>query len=124
MKPKNIEEAKALVERYESITIEEIEAELNVRKNWGLTRYSLTGFGHVKTCSLCLKVGNNGSGDPNCNDCIYSNAGFYYTCHKRENTETYDDIGNANTSSDLLQAYRNRAEHIKSILKRFEDENN
>ena len=57
MKAKNLEEAKALVDRYESITLKEIEGD---GRGW-LSATILTGFG-TSRCTLCIGA---------CSACFY-----------------------------------------------------
>jgi len=113
MKPKNIKEARELVKRYETITLEEI-------KNMYCDANDLTGFGSIETCTLCIKA------DYDCSDCIYHKIdkfGFGDTvrCYDDDNAKTYDRIDEADTPVKLRNAFRARAKHIKSILEKFDN---
>lgn len=53
-RPKNVKELIELIDRYKSITLEDI------RNTWidtCNTANKLTGFGDFRTCSLCKKAG-------------------------------------------------------------------
>lgn len=111
---KNLSEFKALIERYESITLEEIEkkSEHTMSGRSIITsdvRERLTGFGYKKTCSLCKGCYYD------CNGCIYSIDDHAMNCIKGNNKSTYDAIEEATTPSELLEAFRNRAKHMRSI---------
>ena len=104
MKAKNIKEAKELVDRYESITLEEIKEEWSpfLRE----TAEILTGFGNMGSCSLCRKVSGT------CMNCIYHPS----DCVEGENEETYDRILEARSPTKLRNAFRARAKHIRKII--------
>jgi hypothetical protein len=121
MKPKNIEEAKALIKKYRSITIEKI------KRLWGkqprVTFFrmgedvanKLTGFGRLESCPLCHPITKRLR--PNCNECIYRSASFS-ECQIGENEKTYDAIYGAETPRQLLTAFHKRADHIEKLLKK------
>lgn len=107
MKPKNIKEFKQLIERYESITLEEIEEK-------GVYPGLLTGFGTINNCRLCEKI--NVYAD-NCKGCVYYEVtNSKYACNVDRTYETYNAISSAENANDLLQAYRNRAKYMRQIL--------
>ena len=66
MKPKNIAEFKALVKRYESITLEEIKSKWDDKPLSGFEEKACryTGFGRYADCSLCAKLKKD-MADPN-----------------------------------------------------------
>ena len=119
MKPRNIKEFKALVERYESITLEEIEEKwipsLNGRYNGYRVARNITGFGTTNTCSLCKAVTSE-AGYNICIDCVYESN---EACHARENNKTYDMIFEAKTSKQLLSAFRARAKHLRKTYPQY-----
>lgn len=112
-----------LIERYETITIEEIIAssdriqqmakesksfatELSIQ-GWGFTvANKLTGYGAASTCSLCIV---------SCYNCHYakSTTGFIGRC---STFGSYTSIGRAKNPEELLIAYRNRAKEMKDLL--------
>ena len=112
---KNLPEFIKLIERYETITLEEIE-----RMKYDLI--SLTGFGSSCTCTLCL-----GACYPRldkCDFCIWLLTVEKYTpfqsnCFIGGNKKTYDAIERARTPNGLLTAYRNRAKHMRSVLEKL-----
>jgi len=107
MKPKNLPEFKALIKRYESITLEEIKEKINESIDEWLSTIpnELTGFGDKETCTLC-KYG--------CSNCVY-NQGL--ACLKGEHRKTYYRISHADTPIKLFNAFRARAKHMKTLLK-------
>jgi len=105
---KNLKAFNKLRKRYASITREEIEAEFKKRTPISKIAEKLTGFGDGDTCSLCK--------DTYCFECIYI-ALTGCICNQGINEGTYFRIYRASTPLQLLNAYRARAEHMKSILK-------
>lgn len=118
MKPKNIKEFQALVERYETITLDEIMCNWN---GGGInTAVELTGFGKDKYCKLCIAVGRNeyiNLFDSNgcCEKCIYKG----YNCNSGINRKTFVAIYNAETPQDLLNAFRARAKHLRKTYPQY-----
>ena len=104
MKAKNLKEFKALIERYESITLREIKKD---KFKSHFTAQKLTGFGDITICTLC----NSNNGD--CVNCIYGKTG----CMDGINQKTYYRISNADTPVKLFNAFRARAKHMKTLLK-------
>ena len=104
---KNLKEFKALIIRYESITIEEIENALKDVDDIIDAAKALTGFGYEDTCSLCLAV------EMDCKECVY---GSDSVCTLGENERTYDNICFAITSQELKKAYKARAKHMRSLI--------
>ena len=105
MKAKNLKEFKALIKRYESITLEEIKED---KFESHFTAQKLTGFGNPSTCTLCQLF--------NCHNCIYlikTESG----CLSGINKKTYRRISDAITPVKLLNAFRARAKHMKTLLK-------
>jgi hypothetical protein len=114
-KPENIKEFKALIERYESISLEEIE------KNWtgfgDSTAKLLTGFSSITTCTLCIPTYKN-SNLYDCHKCVYRiNSGCLNLTSLL--TLSYKKIYNSRTPLELLNAYRERA----IVLREFAKEN-
>ena len=111
MKAKNLKQFKALIERYETITLEEIE---KVHDDFYMyaTPNTLTGFGNNLTCSLCSK--DNKIID--CVNCVY-NIRTSKHCNEGVNLKTFAKIVYAETPKSLLKAFRARAKHMKTLLK-------
>jgi len=105
MKPKNLKEFKALIERYETITLEEIKKTGNIYN----AAFKLTGFNSVN-CSLCKPIRSN------CFLCVYCDK-VEHGCLEGKNGETFDRIYFADTPTKLLNAFRARAKHMKTLLK-------
>jgi len=104
---KNLPEFIKLIERYETITLEEIEEQF-------CDSEILTGFGDIDTCSLCLAID---SINP-CPQCVYIQIDNF-KCHQSGNSDTYHKIRHAKTPKQLLTAYRNRAKHMRSVLEKL-----
>lgn len=108
---KNLPEFKALIERYKTITLQEIEDVL-IAEEWPTAaKKRLTGFGEHNTCTLCVAAGRIGNWGETCSGCVYrGNMGCFR--HK-----TYDMISNAEGPDELLAAYRARAAYMETLLK-------
>lgn len=113
MKPKNIKEFQALVKRYETITLEEIDEQWYYNEN--IAR-DLTGIGSPHTCTLCLAVGRVESGLCDCSSCVYNK---FYGCVQGENSESYDNIIEAESPEGLLSAFHARAEHLRKTYPQY-----
>jgi hypothetical protein len=120
---KNLPQFLALIERYETITIEEIE-ELWIKSSSSYVQNKLTGFGLADTCTLCLGVKLDWKDDDAakkyCIKCVWGNIkdGHFtlYGCTQGEQSKTYNKIENAITPKMLLAAYRNRAKRMRQFL--------
>ena len=111
MKAKNLKEFKALIKRYESITIEEIKKVFNSQSM--LIANRLTGYGDEDDCGLCKYI--NTDDEYNCEGCVYVIA-TNCLCSTGKNKKTYKRIGRANTPLKLFNAYRARAKHMKTLI--------
>lgn len=84
----------------------------------------LTGFGSANTCKVCQPLLDNNNLD--CSKCIYHlnnpliNNDYY--CAKGPNRDTYIAFLKATNEEDLIICYRARAEHMKNLLKCYQDE--
>jgi hypothetical protein len=129
---KNLKEFKELIQRYETITLEEIKEtwKENDAKLWRkyYYRYSsegdyvaedLTGFGSPQKCILCTAIKKK------CSVCVWgidtTENSWYktdknYSCCKNENEKTYKAIEYAKSPEELLQAFRNRAIRMRERL--------
>ena len=127
--PKNIEELKKLVQRYETITLKEVETAVKHHSNNViLAARSLTGFGSLDTCTLCLKgrVFDALLDLYTCQGCVYYNPdkcgepGSDKTfCSQDEHTKTYQDIMWANDANELFEAYKARALHLSKYYSQY-----
>ena len=122
---KNIEEAKKLVERYNSITLAEIKQAWNYRGVVAANK--LTGFGNPLTCTLCIAVISKDK-RTECKYCIYNfdnsdEEKMNGRCSNGENIKSYMDIWGATSPRKLLNAFRRRAKHLEKIIKEVENGN-
>lgn len=106
MKAQNIPEFIALIKRYESITLEEIEQ--NPFINGDLGAQKLTGFGNNNTCTLCISVKNE------CQKCVYEGR---FSCIQDKLEDSYYAIKAAETPEELFYAFRNRAKVLREFAK-------
>lgn len=119
MKAQNEKEFLALIERYESITEEEIERK--IKNNYYVPPFGadikkdLTGFGSSSSCPLCVAT------TINCIFCVYKEN---YGCKRNENKKTYHDLFYAETAKQLLKALKARAKHMKKVYKEYLEKNN
>jgi len=113
---KNLKEFKALIERYRSITIEEITQKASIMKNFDAEKVAhlLTGYGYSSSCSLCMAAHFD------CTNCVYS---IVNNSDDENHTncgldETYQNISKAKTPEELLTAFRKRADYMETLLKK------
>ena len=111
----NIKEFNDLIQRYETITLEEIQEEFQACDtiqsiyNNNVIALQLTGFGLINTCTLCVSV------HAKCGLCVYKNdAG----CIRNKRLYfSYYKIRDSKTPEQLLKAYRNRAKILRTYAK-------
>lgn len=135
MKPKNIKEFKNLIEKYEKITLEEIQKVWKSFVEDAAEEYEyatgeyitedargedvapeLTGFGSCTTCTLCRAVLEC------CTECIYfrkRKEDFMYCCNTGRNAKTYKAIDNAKNPEELLKAFRQRAKYLRKAYFKY-----
>lgn len=106
-----MKEFEALIEKYESITIDDIK---KVSAKTGSfsgadTANGLTGYGAKFSCTLCVAV------DGFCNDCTW-NTLTGDKCGVKDTGRTYIHIFDAETPKELLQAFKNRAAYMRKVL--------
>ena len=113
MKAKNLKEFKALIKRYESITLEEIKEEQKKHDYFigDTIANKLTGYGEEETCTLCKNIDMF----DDCKGCIYTDV-TNAVCGTGINKKTYDRIYGADTPRKLLNAFRARAKHMKVLF--------
>jgi hypothetical protein len=103
----NLTEFKALIKRYKTITLDEIE-------DMNCDTRQLTGFGSFYSCTLCQTVPKRTElygMIPNCRRCVYP-GDIGCTKHK-----TYEAIERADGPEELQAAYRARAEYMEGLIK-------
>ena len=121
MKPQNIKATKELIERYNSITLKEIKANV-AKSSWNtpnmgrLVAKQLTGFSNKDTCPLCIAINDH------CYKCIHI-LGSYgdpdrHHCwnHDSKSHVTYRRIERANSPIKLRNAFRARAKYLQSLI--------
>jgi len=114
---KNLKEFKALILKYESITLEDIRTAFIECPYVDQIAHLLTGFGSMDTCTLCKAVFTAGAKFPNCASCVYrGDTDTIAYCNSHGNVETYCAIKGAETSQELKLAFKNRAKHMRKIL--------
>ena len=107
--PANIEAAKKLIDKYESLTLKDV---------IGKDPVDTTGLGSASKCILCASVGIISSADQeHCQYCIY---GSNQACYRDpNNAPTYRAIELAKSPEARLKAYYDRAQHIRGILEKI-----
>jgi hypothetical protein len=127
-RPKNLKAFYALIKRYRGITLSEINSEkkklIQLRKKNGYYGHlyyqlaeKLTGFGSNDTCTLCKPT--------ICLNSVYAvgytdydNRRTLFCVGVKEHRKTYNKIQNANTSEQLLSAFKARANYMDQWLKK------
>ena len=117
----NADAFKALIEKYESITLEELQEagerhdhEYIYRKEYiHRSLEDITGFGNSQKCTLCFARANQ------CEGCVWTTDAYSsleyigYACVN----DTYDDISDAGSFEDLLITIKARAKYMREFLK-------
>lgn len=122
---KNIAEAKALVAKYRSITDEDIEhlkPENFCSLDFPDIIEILTGFGSFSSCTLCQPCQTVEMLD--CSLCIHSLGSIERFPYCVYGHSTYKRIGEARTITELLEAFKNRADYIESLINIYESKTN
>ena len=111
-----------MVERYETITLDEIKKVwtsclniMDITDEQGfIVAKQLTGFGSTSTCYLCHAVYED------CLSCVY---GSFYGCINNDNNQTYLDIEQAKSPTQLKNAFRRRSKHLRKNYKHIFNDN-
>ena len=109
---KNIEAAKELLEKYKSITLEQLEQEYRKRIlcRGNLIMSNITNFGTI-FCVLCTSAGN-------CNNCIYS---FRINEQRLPCKDIiYKKMENATSAEELYNAIQKRISYLTHIIEWYE----
>ena len=121
--PRNIKQFNALIKKYETITLEEVE------KGWDNQESGpdavdvasdLTGFGSLSSCTLCLGAGVEEKDD--CWKCVYYRKrkdDYLFCCNTGKNLKTYYKIEEAMNPEELLEAFRNRAKFLRKTYPQY-----
>lgn len=114
----NLKEAKELLEKYKSITIEQLEEVYDegcLIKTGDEVLNELTGFGNTSSCILCLAVNEV------CENCIYS-----FRIQERGVPcldKIYNEMCNAMNAEDLFVAIQKRIRYLTKVIQWYEDSN-
>lgn len=123
MQINNLDAARRLVEKYRSITREELESNAcEDDECWYEVLSKITGFGSLKKCYLCKECGYM-AGDPDCSKCLYSWNTGGECCVPCINQDTYCAICEAESLDELYEAIHNRADFIEGLIKEIENDN-
>lgn len=110
---KNLKAAKELLEKYKSITLEELEQNYKKFPDYKgkLIMSKFTGFGTVY-CILCKSVNSI------CSDCIYSfkNEKSIPQCKDI----IYKEMENATSAEELYNALQKRISYLTHVIKWYE----
>ena len=106
--PANIEAAKKLIDKYESLTLKDV---------IGKSPSDITGFGRRLSCLLCQTALRT------CEDCIYyPTTQKMYGCRYDKHCKTFEAILDGQSSPELLlKAFYDRAQHIRKVLSDLEN---
>lgn len=113
----NLREAKELLEKYKSITLEQLEEafEENPYSVGVEIINEITGFGRLTTCMLCLAV------EGLCRNCIYS---FRYSEGIIPCVDiTYSAIYHATNAKNLFAAIQKRINYLTHVIEYYENSN-
>lgn len=114
----NLKEAKELLEKYKSITLEQLEEAYNGEFLFGMgdeVLNEITGFGRNDSCMLCLAVNEV------CENCIYS---FRLPSESAPCIDgIYDEMCNALNAEDLFVAIQKRISYLTKVIKWYENSN-
>ena len=115
----NLKEAKELLEKYKSITLEELEEKYE-KKYAYITGYhvlnAITGFGSIKDCIICQKVHSI------CYNCIYS---FRLDIQSSAPCMDiiYQEMKEAMSAEELFNAIQKRINYLTHIIEWYENSN-
>jgi hypothetical protein len=122
MKAVNEKEFLALIEKYESIKLDDLV--FDEEKLASDVLCNITGFNDITKCTLCVATGTEATGK-RCEFCVYSFAtDENCSCIKFNNETTCLTIRNAKTPVRLLAAIKDRAEHMKKVWKQYLKQSN
>lgn len=116
MKIKNIVAAKILLEKYKSITLEELKEKYE--KYAYITGFhvlnAITGFGSTKDCILCQEVYSV------CSNCIYSfrSNNKYIRSHCMDTI--YQEMSEALSAEGLYNAIQKRISYLTHVIEWYE----
>lgn len=107
----NLKEFKELANRYNSITIDEIEQAQTRSVFKGLDiAVKITGMGSRKNCTLCAPI------NIECHRCTWVTMSGSDCISFGINSKTYEDIVYSKNPTELIEAFKNRAKLMQKIL--------
>ena len=110
---KNLKEAKELLEKYKSITLEQLEAMYSKGDKGHKILFKITGFGTTNSCMLCLSVNEI------CDDCIYS-----FRIYNENDVpcldKIYEEMSEATSAEELFNALQKRISYLTHIIEWYE----
>ena len=119
----NLKQFKELILKYESIDeniLKEFEADLHEGVIFSEDLLGeLTGYGWSITCTLCEEVVRHSYGELDCYKCVYVNK-TTSKCYEGVNEPTYDAFEGLESFQAIIQACKNRAEYMRSIINWYE----
>jgi hypothetical protein len=130
MKAKNEDAFKALIKKYNSITLKQIKDNA-IQDDCDkfescVTLNEITGFGYQCSCTLCIATKNKNilsiKDAVHCNLCVYgilSNI-KYNACLSDNNSDTYEALKMAKDETTLLLAIKERVKHMKKVWKKYQ----
>jgi hypothetical protein len=115
-----------LLEKYKSITIDDIEdTNFEGYHDFGFSIMDkLTGFGSVKSCKLCIKASELQIKLAIPRDCFFVHLCSYcywktttlYKCLDARNKESYRAVYDARNKTELLEAIQMRIKRMEDVL--------
>jgi hypothetical protein len=104
-----------IMQRYETITIDEINETLEHESKIYVSaiKKKLTGFGSPSTCKLCIKYLNRQ--ESVCTNCTWVQL-TGCECNEGVNSQTYMYIEYAHDQDALIYAYRARAKYMRKVI--------
>lgn len=115
---KNLKQFKELIQRYEKVTMEQVMEHFD-KNGMGSADAINSLFRDGNGCILCIGAQDEFTFEIDCRECVYG-VGCKnidsIKCLSGENEKTYYAMNYADTPETLLQACRNRAEHMKKLL--------
>lgn len=123
---KNLKEFKALIKKYESITLQDLEkSKKGIERDFDLdgelgqisdTIAKITKFGS-RNCTLCKAIGMDSIGTVAvCQACTWVKS-TDNICYSGVNSDTYQHILHATSLHELKEAIEKRAKYMKKVLK-------
>ena len=122
---------KDLISEYDTLTLDKVREAIKNTEAHGITisemKESLTGFGNKHACNLCDAIDLTFDSARSCAGCVWFEYAVKYLVRpgiipacvsaSEGTANTYNAIKEATNVRDLVDAYADRAEHMKGVLK-------